>query len=189
MTGLIRELGARLRNLFQPGEFRRRYADGRIQVQTRNGNVVEKAEAFPYGFYAKSKNGRAMVFCQGGDTGSFEIFPLLPGGGVKPPELQEGDAALYTAAGGWVICRDGGTVELFGKDSGGVIKAGELVKQLAFLTARVDGIMGALRNSPTAPNDGGSTYRAGITTALNAIRDKEDFSSIASEKVFHGSGG
>ena len=188
MNALMREISARLRNLFQPGEFRRRYADGRIQVQTYNDKVVEKAEAFPYGFYAKSKSGKAMVFCQGGDTGSFEIFPLMPGNGVKPPELQQGDSALYTGKGGWIICRDGGTVELFGKDSGGVIKVADLQSELAKLTARVDGIMDALRNSPTAPNDGGSTYRAGITAALNAIRDKEDFSSIASEKVFHGSG-
>ena len=184
----IRELGAKLRNLFQPGEFRRRYDDGRIQVQTHNNRVVEKTEAFPYGFCAKAKSGKALVFCQGGNIGSFEIFPLLPGEGITPPELQEGDVSLYTAAGGWVICRDDGTVELFGKDLGGVIKVDALVKQLAFLTARVDGIMNALRSSPTAPNDGGSTYRAGITSALNAIANKEDFSNIASDKVFHGSG-
>ena len=115
MSGLIRELGARLRNLFQPGEFRRRYADGRIQVQTHNGKVLEKAEAFPYGFYAKSKNGKAMVFCKGGDTGSFEIFPLLPGEGVTPPELQEGDVALYTASGRGVVLRDAGGIEINAK--------------------------------------------------------------------------
>ncbi|MCL2233098.1 MAG: hypothetical protein FWB99_08485, partial [Treponema sp.] len=106
----------------------------------------------------------------------------------KPPELQEGDAALYTGAGGWVICRDSGEVELFGKDWGGVIKVDELRTQLARLTARVDGIMDALRNSPTAPNDGGSSFKAGIVAALNAIVDRENFSAIASDKVFHGSG-
>jgi len=79
-------------------------------------------------------------------------------------------------------------VELFGKDFGGVIKVAELQSELAKLTARVDGIMGALRNSTTAPYDGGSTYRAGIITALSAITDKENFSSIASNKVYHGSG-
>ena len=79
-------------------------------------------------------------------------------------------------------------MELFGSDLGGVIKADELRTQLARLTARVDGIMNALRNSPTAPNDGGSAYRAGITAALNALTNREDFSAIASEKVFHGSG-
>ena len=74
MTAQLRELGARLRNLFQAGEFRRRYDDGRIQVQTHNNRGVEKKEAFPCGFCAKAKNGRALVVCQGGDVGSFEIF-------------------------------------------------------------------------------------------------------------------
>ncbi|MCL2374132.1 MAG: hypothetical protein FWC65_02705 [Treponema sp.] len=188
MTAPIRALGARLRNLFQSGEFRRRYDDDRIQVETYNKNVVEKAESFPYGFYAKAKNGRALVFCQGGNTSSFEIFPLLPGKGVTPPKLAEGDAALYTASGGWIICRENGSVELFGRDYGGVIKADELRRQLAALTARVDGIMNALKASPTVPADGGASFKAGIVGALNAIANREDFSSIASDKVFHGSG-
>ena len=188
MNALVREISARLRNLFQPGEFRRRYADGRIQVQTYNNTVIEKAEAFPYGFYAKSKSGKALVLCRGGDTGSFEILPLLPGDGVEPPELQDGDAALYTATGGWIVCRDNGSVELYGRDLGGIVKVDELRRQLAFLTARVDGIINALNNSPTVPQDGGSAFKAGIVAMLNAIINKEDFSGIASDKVFHGNG-
>jgi hypothetical protein len=58
-TSFLRELGAKLRNLFVSGEFQKRYDDGRIQVKTHNNRVAEKKEAFPYGFYAKAKNGRA----------------------------------------------------------------------------------------------------------------------------------
>lgn len=130
MTALMREISARLRNLFQPSEFHRRYADGRIQVRTYNDKVMEKAEAFPYGFYAKAKNGRALVFCQGGDTGSFEIFPLLPGNGVKPPELREGDTALYTASGGWIVCRDKGGVEIHAAGTGGKLYFGNDVTNM-----------------------------------------------------------
>ncbi|MCL2602434.1 MAG: hypothetical protein FWD91_06435 [Treponema sp.] len=186
MTTQIRELGARLRNLFQVGEFRRRYDDGRIQVQTRGNNVLEKAEAFPYGFYAVAKNGTALVVCQGGDTGSFQILPLLPGNDVKRPDLKSGDTALYTASGGYVVCRNDGALELYGKESGGLVKVDELTQQLAVVTARLDAIINALKNSPTVPNDGGSAYKAAIVSALSAIANKEDFSRIASEKVFHG---
>jgi len=184
----IRELSARLRNLFQVGEMRRRYGDGRIQVQTHNDRVVEKAESFPYGFIARAKNGRALVLCQGGNIGGFEILPLLPGDGVKPPKLNDGDAALYTEAGGSVVCRNDGTVELFGTDAGGVVKADDLRRELGKMTARIDAVINALRDSPTVPQDGGSAYRAAIVAALAAIVDKENFSDIESGGVKHGTG-
>jgi len=188
MIGQIRELGARLRNLFVVGEFQKRCDDGKIQVKTHNNRVVEKKEAFPYGFCAKSKGGRAFVFCQGGNMDGVEIFPLQPGDDITPPELEEGDTALYTENGGWIILRESGTVELFGTDAGGVVKAGELKTQLDKLTARVDGIINALKNSPTAAQDGGATYKGAIAGTLATLVDKEDFSSIESEKVLHGTG-
>jgi len=188
MTGLIRELGAKLRNLFVAGEFQKRYDDGKIQVKTHNNRVVEKKEAFPYGFYAKAKSGRAFVFCQGGNLDGLEIFPVQPGNDITPPELEEGDTALYTGKGGWIIVREKGTVELFGTDAGGVVKAEELKTQLDKLSARVDGIIDALNNSPTAVQDGGAAYKGGITAMLATLADKEDFSNIESEKVLHGTG-
>ena len=183
---LLDQLTARMRNLFSMGEIKKRYEDGKIQVETAAGRVLEKKEAYPYGFKAKAKNGKVLVFCQGGNFDSFELSPVIQYEGG--PELNEGDTALYTESGGWIVCREDGTVELFGKDLGGIIKVDELKNQLAKLTARVDGIMNALQNSPTAPNDGGSTYKSAIITTLNLIAVKEDFSSIASDKVFHGSG-
>jgi phage gp45-like len=116
MIEQIRAMGARLRNLFVIGEFQKRYDDGRIQVKTHNNRVVEKKEAFPYGFYAKAKGGRAFVFCQGGNLDGFEIFPVQPGDEVTPPELEDGDAALYTGGGGWIILREAGDVEISNKD-------------------------------------------------------------------------
>ena len=189
MTASIREMGARVRNLFQAGEMRRRYDNGRVQVQTRNDMVVEGPESFPYGFAAKAKGGRAMVLCRDGDATGFEILPLLPGEGVTPPRLKDGDAALYTESGGRVVCRDGGTVELNGADAGGVVKAGELRDELGKMTARIDAIINALRDSPTAPQDGGATYKAAIAAALSAVTDVENFADIESGEVMHGTGG
>jgi hypothetical protein len=184
----IRLLAARLRNLFCVSDFQKRSDDGGIQVKTHNGRVLEKQEAFPYGFIAKAKRGRTLVFCQGGNFDSFEILPLLKDNDVTPPELEDGDAALYTGNGGWVIVREGGSVELFGKDAGGLVKVKELQRQLGRMTARIDGIINALANSTTAAQDGGASYKTQIVVALNLLAEKEDFTGLASEKVFHGTG-
>ena len=179
-------LSARIRNLFSIGELKHRYDDGKIQIETTSGEVYEGKEVFPYGFKAKAKKGTVFAFSRGGNLNSLEMLPVLAYDGG--PKLNDNDVALYTASGAWIICREDGTVELFGKDFGGIVKVNELKDQLAKLTARVDGIINALKNSPTAPNDGGSTFKTGIVAALNGIIDKENFSSIASDKVFHGSG-
>jgi phage gp45-like len=120
----LRELGARLRSLFSVGAFQKRYADGDkkdvIQVKTHNGRVVEKKESFPYGFCAKAKHGKAFIFCQGGNLDGFEIFPVLPGDGITPPELEEGDTAVYTGAGSWIVLREAGGIEINAKASGNI---------------------------------------------------------------------
>jgi phage gp45-like len=105
----IGQLAARIRNLFSLGEFRKRYGDGKIQAQTVFGRVVEKKEAFPYGFRAKAKQGTVLVLCQGGNFDGFEILPVLDYDGG--PELEEGDVALYTESGGRVILRENGGIE------------------------------------------------------------------------------
>ncbi|GAB6392437.1 MAG: phage baseplate assembly protein [Treponematales bacterium] len=115
MAGLS-QIAAKIRNIFSLGEFKRRGDDGRIQVLMHDGMVVEKKEAFPYGFCAKAKNGKAFVLCQGGNMDGFEIFPVLIGEGVTPPELEEGDAALFTEKGGSVVLRDTGDVEISNAD-------------------------------------------------------------------------
>jgi phage gp45-like len=123
-TSLLRELSAKIRNVFSIGEFQKRYTeDGKkdqIQVKTHNGRVVEKKEAFPYGFYAKAKSGRTFVFCQGGNLDGLEIFPVQPGDDITLPELEEGDAALYTGEGGCVVLREAGDVEIYAKGDGKV---------------------------------------------------------------------
>ena len=110
-----------MRNIFSLGEYQKRYDDGRIQIKTHNGKVLEKAEAFPYGFYAKAAGGKTLVFCHGGNFDSFEILPVLKADDVTLPELEEGDAALYTANGVTVILREAGDIEVTAKAEGKVI--------------------------------------------------------------------
>lgn len=188
MSDMLKEISAKIRNLFSIGVFQKRYDNGEIQIKTVSGRALKKKEAFPYGFIAKAKSGKCFVFCQGGDFSGFEIMPLIADDKIKPPKLNDGDTALYTESGGWIIARENGTVELFGTDEGGLIKGSELKSQLEKMSARLDGVIDALKNSATAAQDGGATYKAQIVTALNLLLNKENFNNLESSKVLHGTG-
>ena len=153
---------ARLRNLFTTGEFRGRYGDGEkkdtVQVETHNGKTLEKKEAFPYGFVAKAKSGKALILCQGGDFNGFEILPLLPGDGVKPPELDDGDVAIYTGEGGSVVLRDAGGIEIAAGGNGKILVANDAANLCKVFLGLIDDIKGAVTNgSPTAQTVSGPT--------------------------------
>ena len=185
---LIKQLSAKIRNIFSSGFFQKRLDNGEIQIKTVSGRILKKKEAFPYGFVAKAKNGKAFVFCQGGDFTGFEIMPIVADEKIKLPELKDGDTALYTESGGWMIARENGTVELFGADAGGLIKGAELKSQLEKMSVRLDGVINALKNSATGSQDGGATYKTQISAALTLLTNKEDFTKLESEKVLHGTG-
>lgn len=62
--------------------------------------------------------------------------------------------------------------------------ATELQKQLNLNKARVDAIINALSTSPTAPQDGGSTYKGAIASALAGLTS-EDYSKMIDDKIKH----
>lgn len=176
---------SKIRNLFNLAALKSR--DGNtVSVETSFGRTIEAKEFFPYGFFAKGMEGKAVVLSQGGNASSFVLLPVCSSDGA--PELKDGDAVLWSKDGGFVVVRSDKTVELNGTQNGGVVKAQELKKQLAVLTARVDGIINALKTAPTAAQDGGASYKGGIVGVLSAITQKEDFSNIESDKVKHGTG-
>lgn len=72
-----------------------------------------------------------------------------------------------------------------GGELGGLCNVPELRKQLKKLTARVDGIVDALKNSAIAAQDGGLTYKTNIGIALNLLTDKEDFNDIEDVNIKH----
>lgn len=100
---------------------------------------------------------------------------------------DEAKAKIIVENGKMTITTDD-TLELDGNNNGGLVIAPELTKQLGFLTQRVDTIINALQNAPTAAQDGGATYKAGISAVLATIANKEDFSGIENDKVKHGTG-
>lgn len=180
-------LAARIRNIFMPGEFIKRNDDGTLQIQTAYSRVIDKVEpSYPYGFKAKATKGEITVLCAGGSLDAVKVLPVE--NMDDAPELEDGDVAIYSEGGSFTVCRKDGTLELNGTKNGGVLKASELKKQLSVLTARVDALYNALKNSPVAAQDGGATYKAAISTALSLVTQKEDFSGIESDKVLHGTG-
>lgn len=184
---IIGDIVAKIRNIFQPAELTKRNGDGTLQITTAYGRIIDKvAPAYPYGFAAKAEKGTLTILCAGGNLDAVRVLPVEDS--ENAPELKDGDSAIYTSGGSLVVCRKDGTVELNGTQNGGVIVASELKNQLAKLTARVDAVYNALKNSPTAAQDGGAAYKGAISTALAAVTQKEDFSKIESEKVKHGTG-
>jgi phage gp45-like len=156
----VKQIIARIRNLFRVSEYQLRYGDGRIQVKTRNGKTLEKREAFPYGFIAKAKSGKALVLCQGGNYSDFEILPVADGSAA--PELKDGDAAVYTAGGGTVILR---------AESGKIFIGNGQADMCALLTALVDQIenIGTF-GQPGAHTIDGAT-RQNLETFKNEIKN------------------
>jgi phage gp45-like len=117
----IKAIAAKIRNLFCISDFQKRYNDDdRIQVKTHNGKVLEKNEAFPYGFYAKAKSGKAIIFCQGGNFDNFEILPVLKDKAVFRPALEDGDAAIYTGEGSYIVLREKGGLEIYTRQKGDI---------------------------------------------------------------------
>jgi len=186
-NSFLKQISARLRNIVTLGDLKKRYSDGRIQISTAFSKVLEGKEAFPYGFKAKAKKGKLLVLCQGGNFDAFEFLPVIDTDGG--PSLNEGDAALYTTSGGWIVCRENGSVELMGKGYGGVIKVEELKTQLEKSNQILQALLTVVRGAPI-PEPGNSSPSA-LQTALSsafASLGVGNFSGIASDKVFHGSG-
>ena len=103
----------------------------------------------------------------------------------------ETDGNVSVNSSGDISALADGTITLDGDGYGGLCKTQELKDQLDVLSARVDNIVDALKNSPTTAEDGGAAYKAGIGSIIDTYmtaNPKEDFSQIESDKVLHGDG-
>ena len=181
----LSELYAKIRNVFNFGILKTR-DDKTVTVETEFCRTIETEELFQYGFFAKAKEGKAVVLSQGGNAGSYVLLPICSVDGA--PELKDGDAALWSKDGSFVIVRSDKTVELNGTDFGGLIKIEELKKELAKMTARIDGIINAVKTAAVSPQDGGATFKSNMIASLEMLVNKEDFSQIENKKVQHGQG-
>lgn len=179
-------LAARIRNLFCTGKLSKRDGDG-VQGTTRFGRTVEDHESHPYGFASRAESGTMLFLFEGGDVRSPVMLYVTDQNGV--PDLKNGDSALWTKKGGWIVCRNDGSVELFGKDSGGLVKGKELKSQLDKNSQILQTLLAVLKTPVPEPGNGSpSAFQAALNSAL-AGKTPGDFSQIESDKVFHGTGG
>lgn len=72
-----------------------------------------------------------------------------------------------------------------GGDNGGMTITPELIKQLDKLTARVDGIINAIKSSAVTAGDGGAVFKTNMIAALELLVNKESFTDITNDKVMH----
>ncbi len=182
----IAALVAKIKNLFATGSLTRRDDDS-IQTTTTYGRTVEGRESFPYGFAARAPEGTVLVLFEGGDVERPVILPTRAVDGI--PVLEIGDSALWTKAGGWIVARNAGTVELFGTDEGGIPRAAELKAQLDKNSGILQALLSVVGGAPI-PEPGNSSASAFQATLATAFQGKTPgvFDSIASEKVLHGTG-
>lgn len=85
---------------------------------------------------------------------------------------------------------DGTTLEMDGNVSvwngGGETTANAtyLKQELTKMSKRIDGIIQAIKASAVAPQDGGATYKANMSSVVSALV-KEDFSQMIDDKIKH----
>ncbi len=197
MANPLQTLAARMRNIFNIASLEKR--DGReVTIQTDFCRTLEGKEFFPYGFFAKGMEGRTAVLTQGGNAGSYIILPVSCVDGA--PELEEGDACLWTKDGGVVIARKAGEVELNGTGLGGLVKAGELKDQLEKNNKILKALLQTLSTPVTEPGNGSpSAFQAALKMAVDLAftvpgspgppaPQVADLSNIENDKVQHGNG-
>ncbi len=92
---------------------------------------------------------------------------------------------LDTPTSGFVIGASRGKIVMNGGELGALIKIDELRAQLDKMTARIDGIIDAIKNGKPTPQDGGAGLQTTIISALAKLNDKEDFGDIADNNITH----
>ena len=81
---------------------------------------------------------------------------------------------------------DGKKIALNGDKYSGMVKADELKRERNKMTARIDGIINAIKSAVVTPQDGGAGFKAAMIASLSTLVNKENFSKIKNEKVVHG---
>ena len=98
----VSDIYAKIRNVFNLGAFKNRN-DKTVTAQTEFARTIEAEELFPYGFFAKATEGKAVVLSQGGNPAAYVLLPVCSSDGA--PELKDGEAVLWSKDGGYVIVR------------------------------------------------------------------------------------
>lgn len=96
------------------------------------------------------------------------------------------DIAIDKAGNISIKAADGKKIALNGDKYSGMVKADVLKQELGKMTARIDGIINAIKSAAVTPQDGGAGFKSAMIASLSALVNKENFSNIKNEKVVHG---
>lgn len=75
------------------------------------------------------------------------------------------------------------TITIHGGKQGGLVLAPSLVKKLNALEDDINNLKQAIKSAPTVPNDGGSSFKAGLQGWAGAALSKTKQSDIENSKV------
>ena len=75
------------------------------------------------------------------------------------------------------------TITIHGGKQGGLVLAPSLVKKLNALEDDINNLKQAIKSAPTVPNDGGSSFKAGLQSWAGAALTKTKQSDIENSKV------
>lgn len=201
IAAMIKALSNRIKGLINISTFEKRNEDGSIRVRTGHGRVLEASESFPYGFVARAEEGQVTVFFRGGNANSIQFLPVVSDEGA--PTLNEGDAAVWTKKGGYIICRNAGDEKIeIGGNRYSLVNGEKLKTAVEKNSAILDAIITVLLEA-SITETGNVTGTVGMTAITGtysgpsallialkaAIGDKDlgDFADILNEEVKHGS--
>ena len=71
----VSDIYEKIRNIFNLGAFKSRN-DKTVTAQTEFGRTIEAEELFPYGFFAKGMEDKAVVLSQGGNPAAYVLLPV-----------------------------------------------------------------------------------------------------------------
>jgi hypothetical protein len=112
----------------------------------------------------------------------WEMTPLERDSEGNEPEGETNDV-VNLKIGESKLQIDTNTFKFNDGNLGGLVQQQVLKDQLAKVTARIDGVMDAIRNGVPVAQDGGAALQTSIVAELDLIVDIEDFSAIQNDKI------
>lgn len=141
----------------------------------RTCTVTPEDEAPIHGCRLQASEGKKLGFCMIPKDKSYVAVAFANKSLAFVVIMDEVEKILF----------DTDSVIFNGGKNGGLTNTPELATQLKKQSARIDGIINAIKNGVPIPQDGGVGLQNTIVIGLESIADKEDFSKIEDKKITH----
>lgn len=181
---VINTILSKIRNIISISDFVKRSVKDKesIQIKTSYLRALELKEMFPYGFIAKAKKGKVIVFCSSGNLDSVNILPVCDR--EHAPEIEEGDVAVYTEGGAKIVLHED-EIYINGGKNGGLIKTEELKKELEKNNQILQAIINVCKTPVTEAGNGApSAFQTAMNGVISSLQ-VANYANIENEKVKH----